>query len=431
MMSKRVISLVLALALAFALGAAAVFADETGAAAQEAAPAETAPAAPDAAAEEQSAPAAPDAAGTLSFANLESRIRENNYTIRALERQIENIDKTNLDATREDLVELINQIADAQKGMISAASASAALSGDPGITLLASASAQSMQSSYDSLRKQLEDIKSGKTARNLEITRRQLAAGEDQLIIAAESGYIQLKALADQDAALTRGLAALDRGLAAARVSQGRGLVSQLDIDRLTAKRAELVSAQKSLRTGIEVGVLNLKAMIGEELGAELTLSPLPKVTEKQLAAMDLETDLARFREISSELLNAKAELENARQTYQDGGKGGSALRTWEAAQFTYEAQRQSAEVKFRTLYAQVKDLAQKLDAAKSALALEEKNYAQAALKCSQGAVSKNALADAADTLASAKDTVAGAERDLLVAYRSYRWAVERGVLNG
>ena len=52
------------------------------------------------------------------------------------------------------------------------------------------------------------------------------------------------------------------------------------------------------------------------------------------------------------------------------------------------------------------------------------------ALKCQQGTISQNALADAADTLASAKDTVSGAERDLLSAYRNYYWAVEHGILN-
>ena len=436
MMKKRLTALIMASILVFGLGVNAALADGDTAKPVAQGELNTAVAAVDAEAategeEEAEAPAEPDAEGTLSFANLESRIRENNYNVLALERKIANIDATNLDSVRQDLIDGLNQIADAQWGMITSSSAaSAALSGNPGLAMMGSASAASMQSTYDDLRQQLDNIKSGKTARDLENMRRQLTAGEDQLIMGMESAYIQLKAFEEQDAALTRGIAALDRGAQTAQISYEHGLVSQLTLDQLAAQRVQLVSKQSTLRMGIEVGKLNLKAMVGEDLGASLTLTALPSVTAKQLDAMDLEGDLARAQETSVDLFNANATLADARQEYQDSNSGNTARRTWEAAQFTYEAAQQDFELSFRTLYAQVKDYAQKVDAAKSALALEEKNYAVSALKCQQGTISQNALADAADTLASAKDTVSGAERDLLSAYRNYYWAVEHGILN-
>ena len=88
-------------------------------------------------------------------------------------------------------------------------------------------------------------------------------------------------------------------------------------------------------------------------------------------------------------------------------------------------------ELNFRTLYAQVKDCAQVLEAKRAALASQERSYAVSALKYDQGNISANALADAKDELSSAKDEVASAERELFSKYRSYTWAVDYGILNG
>lgn len=390
-----------------------------GEASEAALTAEDAAATEETALEEEAAAPTPDAEGTLSFGNLAGRIRENNYTFLALDRQVEEIDKTDLDDLRQDLVDGLNEIANQQWGMITS------------IPMLGSMAAGMMQSSYDALRQRLDDLKEGKTARDLENARRQLTAAEDQIIMLMESAYINLKGLEAQDAALTRGLATLERGAQTAKVSYEHGLVPQLTLEQLNAQRTQLKSGQATLRMGMDVLKLQLKAMVGVELDAPLELSALPKVTSEQLDAMDLEADLARAQEASADLFNAKATLEDARKTYKDSSQKQSDQRTWDAAQYTYKASEQSFELAFRVLYAQVKDAAQKAEAAKSALAMEERNYQVTALKYKQEAISQNALADAKDALAEAKDNVASAQRDLFSMYRSYYWAVEHGILNG
>lgn len=426
-MNKRLIALALAMTFGLALGANIASA-EGGQSAAVFAAAETTEKGESAGTTETEAPE-PDAEGTLSFENLEKRIRENNYRLRAMDLRIENVDKTNLDAARRELVDGLNYIADRQWAALSAPA-----TGDPAFdTLSGSVGAlanQSLQNGYDELRKQLDDIKSGKTARDLASMRRQLSSGEGRLIMSMESTYIQLKGHETQSEALTRAIAQLDRSTRAAEISVRNGLVSQLTLEQLKTQRAQIVSKQKSLDMAIETMRMNLQAAVGEEIGAPLNFAALPKVTEEQLAAMDLESDLERAKQVSVALLDAKATLENARQTYKDSGKAGSDQRTLKAEEYLYEASVQEFELNFRLLCAQVKDCAQQLDAAKSALALEEKNYTVSALKCKQGTISQNALADAADALANAKDTLASAERDLLSSYRNYYWAVERGILN-
>ena len=54
----------------------------------------------------------------------------------------------------------------------------------------------------------------------------------------------------------------------------------------------------------------------------------------------------------------------------------------------------------------QTKDFKQVLDAAKTALAVEQDNYGVDQLKYEQGTISKNALLTAEDDLAAAQDTV-------------------------
>ena len=90
----------------------------------------------------------------------------------------------------------------------------------------------------------------------------------------------------------------------------------------------------------------------------------------------------------------------------------------------------QNFELGLRNLYLKVKDCQQILSASRTALAVEEDNYAAAQLKQSQGTLSQNKLLEAEDKLKEAKEKVAGAENDLFSAWNTYRWAVDYGIMN-
>ena len=181
--------------------------------------------------------------------------------------------------------------------------------------------------------------------------------------------------------------------------------------------------------------------MVGEDLTAPLVLGALPAVTAEQLAAMDVEKDLERAKNASYDLYAAKLTLDDADEKFEDSGakysynekdyKKVQAKHTWQAAQYTYNAAVQNFELSFRSLYDSVKDCAQILTAAQTALECERADLAAAQLKYEQGTISANALHTAEDDLYTAQDTVSGAERDLFTAYNNYRWAVDRGLLNG
>lgn len=462
-MSKRLIALALAMTFGLALGANLASAED---AKTPAAAAETETVA--AGVETVQTPAAkPDAEGTLSFLNLRGRMLENSYSMLSIGEGIKALEELDYKRMEDDLREKLNNNANAQWSALSGTSSpeltalntmlSGAIEADPtNLALRASQAAlaastaagsavgnigfQQLQMEYDAYRKVFDDVRSGKMQEDNEGAKHQLRNMQDQAVILAESMYIALKGLEAQDAALTRTIASLGRTEQEMTLRQELGQISELTLQQVKLAAVQAESGQKTLRMNMDNLLLQLKAMCAVGLDQTLTLAALPTVSAEQIAAMALERDLASAQEASYELYAAKKTYDDAEQTYKDAKKEYGenskknewmqAKHEWQAAQYTYSNAKQSYELKFRTLYAQVKDAAQILDAKRAALDSQELSYRASALKHQQGTISANELADAGDELAKAKDELAAAERDLFAQYRSYQWAVEYGILN-
>ena len=147
----------------------------------------------------------PDPVGSISFANVERRIRENNLTILGLEENVAILQDIDYEKLEKDLRDGLNSIATAQWSMIQGASAGMIDS------VAASLSKTSMQQQYDALRTQFDDLKDGKLQSDNETLIRQLQNGEDQLVLAGEATFIALAAMESQETSLQRQLAALNR----------------------------------------------------------------------------------------------------------------------------------------------------------------------------------------------------------------------------
>ena len=427
----------------------------------------------------EEAAAVQDAEGTLSFESLAQRVKEKNYTALALGESIKSIDELDYKKLENLMRDGLNEIADLQWNMTKLVSGTnraindlidsygelasrvAALSsvvmGSPApedstdlspakyaLNMYVSTSAKqtemSLEQQYEATRKQLDDLKSGKLKQTNEGVKLQLETMQNQLVMGAESLYITLLGLERSDAALTRSLEALDRTLKEMELRHQMGQISDLQLEQVKSGRTQLVSGQQTLQMNMDLLRMQLNAMIGEELSAKLTLQPLAAVTQEQLDAMSVAADYAQAEKASYETYAAKRARDDAEETYKDAKKEygtnsnnpefTKAKTAWKAAPYTYDAAMQSFSLKFRTLYAQVKDYAQVLDAARIALTLEQSEYKAAQLKYQQGALSHNALLDAENELLSAQDTVSGAESDLYSAYNNYHWAVAYGILN-
>ena len=367
----------------------------------------------------------PDAVGTVSFANVSRRLRENNLSVLSLEENINAIKAIDYDTMTDDIRKSLNGIADAQWFLT--------ISGN-------SFAAKSMSSSYESLKDTFDDIRDGKLQEDNEAVIRQLENAQDQVAMAGESLYIALTEMELNGQTLSRSITALDRTIKELNLRYDLGQISALTLEQTKAGRTSALSGQETLTMNIGTYKTQLEQMIGAELTGKIKLQGLPQVTAQQLAAMDLDKDLAAAKEASYTLFAAQRTLDDARDDFKDTAEDYmyntgkyqyvTAQHQWQAAQYTYNAAVQSFETSFRTLYLQVKDYQQVLQASKTALATEKDNFAAAQKKHDLGNLSDNALADAKDKVSEAQDKVDGAAIDLFSAYNNYRWAVDHGILN-
>lgn len=375
-----------------------------------------------------------DPAGTVSFENLEKRVREHNANILTLEETIATLEAIDYDEMSDELRDGMNAIMDviwAKDDLPPAFSSAMGLD---------RVSYDSLQSSYDSMRKTFDDIKEGAFQQDNADTIRQLRSAQNQVVIGAESLYIALVDLEIQEAALLRQLAAMDRTVQEMELRYKMGQISTLTLQQVKTGRTQLSSGISTLQMNMTVLKMQLEQMLGVELTGSIKLGPLPQVQAAQVEQLTPDTDLIAAKEQSYTIYDAQKTLDDAEEEYEDAADDYDhdeknyhylmALHTWNAAQHTYASNIQGFELSFRSTYLKVTDFLQALSAAEESLALEQANYKVAELKYQQGTISKNALLDAQDKLTTAEESVQSASIDLFTAYHNYLWAVEYGIIN-
>ena len=382
---------------------------------------------------------AADPEGTVSFANLEARVRENNLTIRMLEESIASIDVVDYEKMYDELKDGLNEIAKIQRtmlqlGQLDSAMGNTSLSGSFSSEYIFS----NLDASYDSLRETFDDLKDGKIQGDYAAAKRQLENAENQVVMGAETLYMAILEMQNTRASLQRQLDALDRTVEEMELRYKLGQISALTLQQVKNGRTQLASGIATLDMNIRNYTRQLEVMLGLEQTGSLTLAEPPQVSDKQVAEMDYDAALAAAKEKSYDLFAAQRTLDDAEETYKDSIKGygqnnyhyKSAVHTYEAAKYTYQSTVQSFEMNFRTMYDAVADYQQVLKASQSALDYQKNACAASQLKYQQGTISKNSLLEAQDSLASAEADVATAKHNLFSAYHTYLWAVEYGILN-
>ncbi|MCI6320842.1 MAG: TolC family protein [Clostridiales bacterium] len=436
-MRKQITAMALSLALCGSLLSATALAAETPSGAADAAMA--AAGVKDGQTVTQKELYAADPEGTVSFANLEARVRENNLTIRMLEESIASIDVVDYEKMYDELKDGLNEIAKIQRtmlqlGQLDSAMGNTSLSGSFSSEYIFS----NLDASYDSLRETFDDLKDGKIQDDYAAAKRQLENAENQVVMGAETLYMAILEMQNTRASLQRQLDALDRTVEEMELRYKLGQISALTLQQVKDGRTQLASGIATLDMNIRNYTRQLEVMLGLEQTGSLTLAEPPQVSDKQVAEMDYDAALAAAKEKSYDLFAAQRTLDDAQETYKDSIKGygqnnyhyKSAVHTYEAAKYTYQSTVQSFEMNFRTMYDAVADYQQVLKASQSALDYQKNACAASQLKYQQGTISKNSLLEAQDSLASAEADVATAKHNLFSAYHTYLWAVEYGILN-
>ena len=371
--------------------------------------------------QEEAAPA-PDPEGTVSWANLDRRIREGSLNALVLEENISGIEGIDYDQMYEDLRQQINTIANAQW-----------------FITLAGGDSSSLSQAYDSLRDTFEDLKDGVIQEDNADVVWQLQDTVDQVVTGGEPLYITLVGLEQQAADGRRGLETIDRSLEELRLREQLGQVSQQTVAELEQTRAETVSQLNTLDSSIQQAKIQLQLMLGETPTGELTLGPLPTQDEMAWEEPDYEADLESAKAASWTLRDAQKTLDDAQETWEDAQDEYRATReqyllqaaehTWNAAQLTYQSTVQSFETNFKNLYDSLANYEQVLATAQSSLAWQQTLLSTAQTRYSLGLISYSEVLTAQDNVASAQSAVDTAWNNLFSARNSYRWAVETGLI--
>ena len=424
---KRSISMLLAiltLAGTLTLPSMAAEPDEEKGTAQEAVQEEESAQAGGTEAEESEPEPEPDPEGTVTWGNLDDRIRAESLNARILIENITGIEDIDYDQMYEDLRRQLNDIAQAQWMMI---------------LMGAGQAADALDQSYDSLRDVFDSIKDGELqADNADVVW-QLEDTVNQVVSGGENLYITLVGLEQQAADGQRGLDTIDRNLEQLRLRQQLGQVSQQTVEELEQTRSQTVSQLQTLDTTIRQMKAQLQTLIGETPTGEITLGPLPTQDTMEWEEPDYEADLEAAKAASWTLRDAQKTLEDAEETWEDARDEyrlpseqylyQQAEHVWNAAQFTYDSTVQNFEVGFQTLYNTMINDQQVLEAAQSALAWQQTLLETAQTRYDLGLISYSEVLTAQDNVASAQSTVDSAWRDLFTARSSYRWAVESGLM--
>lgn len=370
---------------------------------------------------------APDAVGSVTFKNVERRMREGNLNILALQESVDMLESIDYADLQEDLRKQLNEIAKGQWYMV--------LMGQSGIEAY-----KQMDKAYAAVREQFDAIKDGEMQSDNADSIRQLHHLQDQIILSGEATYVAVAAMEIQAASLQRQLEAANRTAEEMSLRYQLGQISALQLSQAKAGQSSLASALETLRMNLKTYKAQLQMLLGAEMNGQLQLGAIPAVTAQQLVDMDVERDLETSKSRSYDLYTAGQTLEDERETYKEAGDRYAydeknlsfrqAKHTWQSAQFNYNNTVQDYERRFRSLYDQVQDYHQIWQASQVSLESQKLSFAASELKYQQGTISHNALLTAQDDLSNAEEAVKQAANDLFSAYNTYCWAVQNGILN-
>ena len=371
----------------------------------------------------------PDEVGFVSFENIERRMYKENLKIAMMDATIDTLDGVDYDAIKDQLQGGLAMIED----QILALEQAVMLEPIGAQFAIASLTTQAQE-----LREQLKAIKNGVLQDESSAASAQLEAARDALVMGGETMFLAIKAMETQNGALQRQLESLNRTVEEMELRYQMGQISALQLAQVKAGRTSLISGMKTLQMNIEVYKSQLEQFLGAKITGEITLGAVPEVTQAQIDAMNVEEDWKvckrqNYDIYAAEVAMDKADVEflEAQKAYdKDSYEYRAAENSLDAAECTYDDTLQTKELAFRTLYLQVMDHRQILEAAKVSLQCQEESCAAARLRYEQGTISHNALLTAEDELASARETVENAANDLFAAYNTYCWAAGHGILN-
>ncbi len=389
-----------------------------------AAPAEAVPAG--SAPQQGEAQAVEDAAGTLSFGNVEARMRQGNPTLLSVQATLDAQKSFDRKAAYDKLLKGINDMVD---GAVAASEAmGTGLSG-----------AAAMTAGVPAMRAQLDAISEKNWAETMEKLDRQLSDTMNQLVVAGEGIYLGILTYENKLGEIERALKLMEQSMEEMELRHRLGQISKLALEEFRASWRATESQAESLRLGIAGMKATLESFLGEPVTGTIALLPLPATPKGEIALYEI--DAAQALLLAKEKSFALFQADNARADAEDEWKdakkahapGGYSYRmaeqTHQAALHSYDAAVQGFELSFQSLRRSVEDAAQLRAAAAGDADYGRTSYQAAHKRHELGQISAAALRLAENELRAKEAALEAAEIALFSAYRDYSWALREGIV--
>lgn len=415
----------------------------------------------------------PVASGSLSFDQIEGRVRAHNLNVRAAQEGVEQVKSMNwdkalseMDDAIEEMEDLIDSMSGSSTGAIASASASLAaslaklqqatdetssiyagevVSGIANVSSLTSMAtygamqAESLKSTLESLEDQRDDLKKQKDnyPKTIEDTERMVQSTIDQIVSGAESLYLTILTTELQYESLQDTLLSMNKTVEEMQLRYDLGQISAQTLLQVQNGYATLVNSLSGLENTMGTMRSSLQSLLGEVPDGTLSLTEVPSVSQAQLDAINDSSDLETAKEKSYTLYNAARSVEKAEDDMDDARKDNGknsyqyqmAEHAYQSAVYQQSAAIASFELSFQNLYRAIAPAQATLAVKEADLAYQEQVCAAAELKYQQGNISANALQEAVNTRESARRDVEAARLDLFTAYHAYRQAVNKGLV--
>ena len=387
----------------------------------------------------------------LTYAAVEPLVRQNNLTVLSNRETLAGIEAVDIDEAIDDLEDMIDDLEDAVDGFEELSDdimdtmgdpkelsgALGALAGMGGMmsalipyqAALGAGTVASLQNQIATLKAQigqLEDQIETLENTDYEPYERQFENIEDQIVMGAQTAYIGLATMQQNYVLLLQQIDLLGIKVNEMKTRYKMGQVSDLDVAEVEAAKLEADSGLETLKLSVRNTKGDLNLLLGRPASQGFLLDGLPELDTAQLAALNLERDLASGKRASDDIYKAEQALEDAKDLDKSDDGRKNKIR---AAEYTLSSTEQSFEQSFRKLFRDVAEKNRLVTVAKQNQTLEARKLAVAETKYNRGMISRNDLIEAQLDKAKVDTDVKLAQVNLFAAYMQYEWAV-KGVLS-
>ena len=380
----------------------------------------------------------------LTYAAVEPLVRQNNLTVLSNRETLAGIEAVDIDEAIDDLEDMIDDLEDAVDGFEdlsddiedSMETAIGALYTVPGLaalipyqTALGAGTIASLQSQIETLKAQIgqfEDQIETLENTDYEPYERQFENIEDQIVMGAQTAYIGLATMQQNYVLLLQQIDLLGIKVNEMKTRYKMGQVSDLDVAEVEAAKLEADSGLETLKLSVRNTKGDLNLLLGRPASQGFLLDGLPELDTAQLAALNLERDLAAGKRASYDIYKAEQALADAKDLDKSDDGRKNKIR---AAEYTLSSTEQSFEQSFRKLFRDVAEKNRLVTVARQNQTLETRKLAVAETKYNRGMISRNDLIEAQLDKAKVDTDVKLAQVNLFAAYMQYEWAV-KGVLS-